>query len=130
MLRPVRDWFSYGIVLAAWVLAVARISRVRASPETGRMSDALAHQIYLEVTDHENEDRRSAALRFQGSLWSQQDEFHSRERAAIRGSAALHRTGISSIVNVLDRGMRERWPTHPNVVVSQKVIPCRPRLAY
>jgi hypothetical protein len=82
------------------------------------------------VTSREWDFRRNAAMRFQGSPWSQQDEFHSREKGAIRVFAGAHHVSISSVVFALDQGMREHWPTQANVVVNQKVIPCRPRLAY
>ena len=41
-----------------------------------------------------------------------------------------HRVSVGGILFALDRGMRERWPTHPDVVIPPKVVPCRPRLAY
>jgi hypothetical protein len=130
MMLLVRDGFAYAIVLAVAVLAALRASGVRVKPEVPRTSEALAHQIYLDVTDHENDTRRGAALQFEGSLWSRQDEFHAKEKVTIRHVATLHHVNVSSVVNALDRGMRERWPVHSDVVVSQKVIPCRPRLAY
>jgi hypothetical protein len=126
----VRDGFAYAIVLAVSVLAALRAAGVRARLEGARMSDPLAHQVYLDVTDQENDERRGAALQFEGSLWSRQDEFHAKERVTMRHVATIRHVSVSGVVNAIDRGMREHWPVHAGVVVSQKVIPCRPRLAY
>lgn len=94
------------------------------------MNEHLAHEAWLEITDKEGDARQRAAYRFQGSPWSQQDDFHGSEKGAVRSFVQNHHVSLSSVVNALDRGMREKWPTHPDVVVSQRVIPCRPRLAY
>jgi hypothetical protein len=130
MTLPLRDFLAYAIALFAFLVAGIRATRVPVRAEASAMNEALARQAYVEITSREGDLRRNAALRFQGSPWSQQDEFHSRERGAIRSFAGAHRVSISSVVNALDRGMREHWPTSANVVVNQKVIPCRPRLAY
>lgn len=130
MVRVVRDRYAYAVVVVAWTLAGSRALGRRIRPEAAIVSESVARQMYLEVTDREAEDRRSAALRFQGSAWSQQDEFHAKEKGTMRYVANLHRMSISSVLGAVDQGMRERWPTHANAAVSQEVIPCRPRLAY
>jgi hypothetical protein len=130
MMPSMRDALAYAIMLVASVTAVARASFAKVPRSAPTMNDGLAHQAYLELTDKEAEERRSASLRFQGAVWSQQDEFHSKEAGLVRQFATAHHVSISSVVDALDRGMREQWPTRPNVVVSQRVIPCRPRLAY
>jgi hypothetical protein len=48
----------------------------------------------------------------------------------VKAFATENAVSVSGVLLALDRGMREKWPTHPGVVVSPKVIPCRPRLAY
>jgi hypothetical protein len=126
----VRDRYAYAIVLIAWIIGGMRVLRRHVKPEGGAIGDELAHQVYLEVTDRENGDRRNAELRFQGSPWSQQDDFHAKEKGTLRYVGSTHHLTVSSVINAVDRGMREGWPTHANVVVTQKVIPCRPRLAY
>lgn len=130
MLRAVRDKYAWAILLAAWLMAGARVVRRPVRREPSAISEALAKQVYLEITGEEAEERRSAALRFQGNGWSQQDDFHAKEKGTVRNVAREHHVSISSAISALDRGMRERWPTKPNAVVAQKVIPCRPRLAY
>jgi hypothetical protein len=126
----VREAFFYVICAVLVGIAVRRAVRARAVPESPKLSVALSHEAFLAVTDKEDGDRREAAFRFQGSNWSQQDEFHSRESKTIRGWAGAHHVTSSAVVNALDRGMREGWPVHPGVEISQKVFPCRPRLSY
>jgi hypothetical protein len=94
------------------------------------MDDTTAHLAYQDVTAKEPAERRAAALRFQGAPWSQQDDFHAKESQAMRGFSLSHHVSLSSVVRALDQGMRERWPTSPGIEVSQKVVPCRPRLMY
>jgi len=126
----VQNSLSWLVIAGAAIAAGVRAGRVDAHPDTPRLDDATARVAYLDVTDKEVEERREAAFRFQGSAWSQQDDFHAKEREAIRSFAMSRGVSISSIVSALDRGMRERWPTRSGVLVSQRVIPCRPRLAY
>ena len=94
------------------------------------MSEAQARQAYLDVTSREADERRDAAIRFAGSAWSAQDDFHARERGMVRAVASGRHVSVSSVVSALDRGMRDGWPTAAGVLVSQRVIPCRPRLQY
>jgi hypothetical protein len=124
------DPLAYSVLVALFFVAEIRIQRVHATGEVAATSDEDAHDLYREVTRREPQDRKAATLRFQGSPWSQQDEFHASEQRTIRRVAFEHHVGISAVVSALDRGMREGWPTEPGVVVSEKVIPCRPRLAY
>jgi hypothetical protein len=126
----VRDAIFGGVAILCFGLAVWRVEHAPVRREAATIDEGLARRAYREVTDKEPEERRAAARRFQGMLWSQQDEFHAKERQAMRNWAGAHHVTLSSVVSALDRGMRERWPVSPNVVVSQKVIPCRPRLTY
>jgi hypothetical protein len=125
-----QEAFSY-IVFVCTLLAVGiHVAGVNAAPESSTIDEALAHTAYAEVTGKEPDERRDAAFRFPGSDWSQQDDFHAKEKDSVRDFAKAHGVTVSSVVNSLDRGMREGWATHPNVTVSQRVVPCRPRLAY
>jgi hypothetical protein len=126
----VKEAWPYLVIAIAVTVACVRVARAEVRREAPTMSDAQARQIYLDVTGSEPSERRDAALRFPGSAWSQQDEFHARERSLVRSTAMSRGVSVSSVVNALDRGMREGWPTRAGVVVSQRVIPCRPRLTY
>jgi hypothetical protein len=125
----VKHVFAFFIIAGTVIAAGVRVSRVDARREQPTVDDPLAHALYAEVTDKEVEERRDATLRFQGSPWSQQDDFHAKERDLVHSVAASHGVTTSSVVDALDRGMRERWTTRAEIV-SQRVIPCRPRLEY
>jgi hypothetical protein len=94
------------------------------------LPDAAAHELYERAASEEVTARKKAAGRFRGSPWSQDDEFHSKEAKFIRAYSKSHRVPILSVVDALDRGMREHWETPPDKAPDLKVIPCRPRLTY
>jgi hypothetical protein len=48
----------------------------------------------------------------------------------LRAEAASHRTSLATMIDTLDRGMHEHWPTGGTTPPSQTVLPCRPRLSY
>jgi hypothetical protein len=126
----VKEALPYLVIASAALTAAIRAGGAEVKHEAPSMNETLARQVYLDVTQREPEERRDAAMRFAGSAWSAEDDFHSRERALVRSLASSRRVSVSSIVYALDRGMREGWPTAEGVVVSQRVIPCRPRLQY
>jgi hypothetical protein len=128
--RAVRDMVASGLFGVALGVAVVRTLHSTPPAHSAELPDAVAHEVYLETTDREADGRRDAAFRFQGSLWSQQDEFFAKQTSFVKRFAIDHRVSVGGILFALDRGMRERWPTHPDVVISPKVVPCRPRLAY
>jgi hypothetical protein len=133
MLSAVKDVLPHLVIVGALALAAVRVWRAPIRAEAtmeAAMSPAQARQTYLDVTEREPAERRDAALRFPGSAWSEQDDFHARERSLVRSVAMSRGLGVSSIVAALDQGMRENWPTRSGVMVSQRVIPCRPRLTY
>jgi hypothetical protein len=118
------------ILLVVAVVACVRAARAHAPPETVSSDEAALRQAYAEVTSREPSERRQAALNFPGSNWSQQDDFHAAEKNTILGFAAAHGVSVSTVTRALDQGMREVWPTRAGIVLSQRVIPCRPRLTY
>jgi hypothetical protein len=130
MMRAVHDWIGsavIGITLGAGVACALGASPLR---NAARLSGARARDAYLELTDKEPEERRNAALDFPGSLWSQQDDFAAKEAGAVRRFANHHRVSVGSVLSALDEGIRESWPTHADVTVTKKIVPCRPRLSY
>ncbi len=133
MMRAVRDWIGsaiIGVTLGAGFACALGASTVRSAPSVFSGGRAHARDAYLELTDKENGERRDAALHFPGSLWSQQDDFSSKEAVAARRYASSHHVSVGSVLLALDEGIREQWPTHPNVTVIKKIVPCRPRLSY
>jgi hypothetical protein len=126
----VRGLVASGLFGVALGLAVARVLTANAPHDPTPLPDGLAHAVFLETTDREADERREGAFRFQGSLWSQEDDFFAKETAFVKSFASANRVSVGAILFALDRGMREKWPTHPDVVITPKVVPCRPRLAY
>jgi hypothetical protein len=130
MMRAVRDWIGSAIIGITLGAAFACALGARSLRGAASVSGARAREAYLELTGKEPEQRRAAALHFPGSLWSQQDDFASKEAAAVRRFANSHRVSVGSVLRSLDDGMREQWPTEPGVTLVKKIVPCRPRLSY
>jgi len=128
--RVVRGLVASGLFGAALVVAVLRTLHSKPPHDGALLPDDVAHDAFLETTDREADERREGAFRFQGSLWSQEDDFFAKETAFVKSWAGAHRVSVGAILFALDRGMREKWPTRPGVVITAKVVPCRPRLAY
>lgn len=126
----VRDWIGSAIIGVTLGAAFACALGARSPRAAPPLSHELAQGAYLELTDSEADERRDAALHFPGSLWSQQDDFGAKEASAVRHVASHHRTSVGSVLDALDLGIREQWPTHPGVVVTTAILPCRPRLSY
>jgi hypothetical protein len=128
--RAVRGLVASGLFGVALTFGVWRSLTATPKHDPRLLGNAVAHEAYLATTDREAEERREAAFRFQGSPWSQEDDYFAKETSFIKRYAGDHKITIGSILVALDRGMREKWATHPDVVVNPKVVPCRPRLAY
>jgi hypothetical protein len=126
----VKEALPYLVIASAVLSAAIRAGLAPVKAESPSMNDRQARQVYFDVTAKEPDERRDAALRFAGSAWSEQDDFHARERGMVRAVANGRGVSVSNVVFALDRGMREGWPTGGGVAVSPKVIPCRPRLLY
>ncbi len=129
-MRAVRGLVASGLFGMTLVVALVRALHGNPKQHPAVAPDALAREAYFETTDREADERREAAFRFQGSPWSQEDDFFAKETNLVKRFAADHDISVGSILIALDRGMREKWPTHADVVINPKAVPCRPRLAY
>ena len=110
--------------------AVLIQSRVRmASARFRPLKEEDAQEFYAEAAEAEVVARENAAARFRGSPWSQDDEFHNKEATFVRDYSKKHRIPVASLLEVLDRGMHEKWST-VGASPDPRVIPCRPRLTY
>jgi hypothetical protein len=121
---------SYLIVIVAAAVACWRAARADAKPEVISSELAFDRKAYSDVTSREVSERRQAALHYPGSNWSQQDDFHEQERTAITDYAESHEVNLSTVTRALDQGMREAWRTPGDAAISQRIVPCRPRLNY
>jgi len=110
------------------VLACVRAATAKPPADGGAMNDAVARDVYRDVTSRERSMRRDAAVKFPGDLWSQDDDFHERENERVRALAGDKGVRLTDVVRAIDDGMRARWPT--NVQPVAIVPPCRPRLSY
>ena len=128
--RLVGKVLSCLVVLAAASVACWRAARASADPEVVSGDEAVARQAFNDVTSRETSERRQAALHYPGSNWSQQDDFHEQERTAILAYADSHKVTLSTVMSALDEGMRESWRPPGDVTISQRIVPCRPRLNY
>ena len=108
--------------------AIVRVATAKPPAPGKPITDAQAHEAYRDVTSRERTMRRDAAVKFPGDPWSQDDDFHEREHEEMRSFAGSKELRLSDVVDSVDRGMREHWPTP--VTPYPKVPPCRPRLSY
>jgi hypothetical protein len=119
------------ILIGATIFAgLVRASTSRPFHVAGPASVALAHQLYGEAVEREPGERQEAARRFRGSPWSQDDDFHSKEMKHVKGTAKSKDVSITSLLDALDQGMHQGWPTEAKNLPNPKVMPCRPRLSY
>jgi hypothetical protein len=115
-----------GTILAA-LIRVGTSRPARVSPPATR---AQVQELYSDIADKEPAERADSARRFRASPWSQDDDFHAKEMKRAKDFAKGHNVTITSVLDGLDRGMREHWPTPTSNVPNPKVMPCRPRLMY
>ncbi len=129
-----RGWLKSGIgsaIIAAACLAALLRSRPRGPlPRIHPLPLAAAQELYVAAAEAEVLERKKAIGRFRGSPWSQDDEFHNKEAKFLRGEARARRLPLPVLIDNLDRGMHEGWPTGEAPAPDQTVLPCRPRLNY
>ncbi len=125
-----RTYTAVCVTGAALAAAVLHSRPAATAPRLRRLAPADAHDFYSAAAEAEVEARKKAVGRFRGSPWSRDDDFHNKEAKFIRAYAKSHKVTIAGLIDVLDRGMRESWPTPPNATPDQKILPCRPRLNY
>jgi hypothetical protein len=129
-----RGWLKNGVgsaILVAACLAAILRSRPRgAIPRLHPLPIAAAQELYADAAEAEVLARQKAIGRFRGSPWSQDDEFHNKEAKLLRGEAMTRRVPLPVLIDNLDRGMHEGWPTGAAPAPDQTVLPCRPRLNY
>lgn len=94
------------------------------------LANAPAQAFYAAAAKEEVGERKKGQGKFRGSAWSQDDDFHYAEAQFLRSYSKSHRFTMGSVLDALDRGMREKWPTGDSPPPDQKVPPCRPRLSY
>jgi hypothetical protein len=124
----VRDKIGYAVIAACAVAAVVRTSTSKPFHEPRPITPQLARLAWSELTNKEPSERREAAHRFPGDAWSADDDYHEHEQSAARGFAGNHDVSLTAVLDALDQGMREKWPTL--APIDPKVPPCRPRLTY
>ncbi len=74
--------------------------------------------------------RLDAAKKFPTDPWSEDDDFHSAERAQAKAFAEHRGVRLSDILSAIDDGMREGWTRDPRATVRTTVPPCQPRAIY
>jgi hypothetical protein len=128
--RSIKAYGGACVIAAVVVAALVHSSPHGPRPTLRAMPVGPARSFYLAAAEAEVETRKNAAGRFRGSPWSQDDQFHAKEAKFIRNYAKNHKVDIGTLVDALDRGMHEKWPTGAVPPPDQKVLPCRPRLNY
>jgi len=117
-------------VIALVICAAMFQSRPPPVPALRPLGEVQAHEFYDRAAEAEGTTRKASANKFRGSPWSQDDDFHNKEAKFVRGYSKSHGVTIASLLDVLDRGSHAHWATPAGATVSQKIIPCRPRLSY
>ncbi len=130
MPTPREDLVGSCLIGAIILAALVRTVTSRPFHVPGPATAAQAHQIYVDGVENEVEERADSARRFRGSPWSQDDDFHNKEMKRAKNVAKTHDVSMTSLLDAIDRGMRQHWSTPSGTVPNPKVMPCRPRLSY
>jgi len=130
MRTPLADLVGSVIIGGTIFAALMRAGTSRPFHLPGPASSAQAHLIYSEGAVKEPGERQEAARNFRGSPWSQDDDFHAKEKNRVKDYAKGHDLTVQSLLDGLDEGMRDHWLTPSNEQPNPKVMPCRPRLIY
>ncbi len=81
--------------------------------------------IYFQVASEESRMRAEGAKEFPADTWSQDDAYHNLEFKKAKKMAADRKRNLGDILQAIDDGMHERWPSpYP---MNPKIIPCKPR---
>jgi hypothetical protein len=78
------------------------------------------------IANREPSMRRAAERHFPGDTWSQGDDYHNQEQGLIRGAARREHVAIGSVIEALDRYLRE----HPDNARENTAPRCKPRPFY
>ncbi len=124
--RSTAPLLALALVAAALIRAATAPVPADAPPATV----AARRAAFVEMADQEPADRKEAAHAFPGDLWSQDDDFHSREQKHARAVATKRGMTLADVLGAIDDGLRERWPPFPRITLKPGVPPCRPRLSY
>ncbi len=127
---PLQTNLGLGVVLAVIGTAILHSRPPGAIPRLRVLAVASAQAFYAAAAKAEVDERKKGQGKFRGSAWSQDDDFHYAEAQFMRSYAKSHKMPMGSLLDALDRGMRDRWPTDDSPPPDQKVPPCRPRLSY
>lgn len=130
MERREKATIGYGTILTLVAFAVIRTQPNPASFRTRSFPPEKAHELYATLTDGEADDRQAAVKHFRSNRWSQDDDFFAKQAKHVREYATVHGMNPGMLVDALDVGMHEHWPTPAGVTPTATVIPCRPRLTY
>jgi len=128
--RRARKPYIGACVICVALSAALVHSWPRRAPREAQVSLEQARAFYAEAAEREVGERVAALERFRSSEWSQQDDFHAHEASLIRDYARTHKMPVLGVLQALDRGMREKWPTPNGAAPQERIIPCRPRLTY
>lgn len=108
--------------VAAARAALAPAPGLPAAPDA-----ATRRALFDAMADAEPDARRRAAEAFPGDPWSEDDAFHRMEAELARTTASRFGVATSDVLDAVDQGIRERWPTSSGARLRVTASPCRPR---
>jgi uncharacterized membrane protein YqiK len=118
-------------VLAAVAVCAMTRAALAHPPQPAKVAtEETRHQAFLEITKDEASQRAKGAESFPVDAWSQDDAFHHSEWESVESVAKRDGVRFADVLRALDDGMREHWPTAPDVTIRDTVPPCRPRPIY
>lgn len=119
-----------GLILAVIGTALLHSRPPGPAPRLRGLTLTSGQAFYATAAKSEVDERKKGQGKFRGSAWSQDDDFHYAEAQFMRSYGKSHKFSMGTLLDALDRGMREKWPTGDSPPPDQKVPPCRPRLSY
>jgi len=114
-----------GVTGVALVLALA--ARAPAAPPH---DPEAGHTAFTFFASQETPMRKEAAKSFPTDLWSQDDDFHKKERDRAMSYADSHHLPVDDVLSAIDEGLRDDWPRGGRVSLRATVPPCQPRAIY
>jgi hypothetical protein len=125
-MRTLRAWAPLVVVCST---AVIRAATATAPSAPLPATDAESRAAFDSMAGREVVWRREAAKEFPTDHWSQDDDFHRRERDAANDYARSHHVSVGDVLQAVDDGMREHWSRAASFMVPT-VPPCQPRAIY
>ena len=118
------------VIVVGCAASVAYRTATAVGPPAPRTaSSAELETVAVAIASSEDEWREKALRAFAGDDWSQNDDFHARERAAVYEAAVAHGISPEEVLRGIDSSLHRRASSGAKVR-EVHAVPCKPRPFY